>query len=115
MMRSFLADRIALLTALVGVILMVLTIVWHINPAEGSVVPDFLTGNPFGKAVFWILYVTCMPVWIAVIVICRDLPFPEDTNYLLATVLMLMVQGVIYFLFGKLVSLTIRAFSKDRC
>jgi hypothetical protein len=43
--------------------LMILTAVWRVNPVEGSVMPDFLTVNPFGEAVLYVLVVTCMPVW----------------------------------------------------
>jgi hypothetical protein len=43
---------------------MVLTWVWRVNPVEGSVMPDFLTSNPFGLALTFVLLGTCMPVLI---------------------------------------------------
>ena len=42
-MKKFWTDRIAVVTAGVGILLMVLTWVWRVNPVEGSVMPDFLT------------------------------------------------------------------------
>ena len=47
--------------------LMILALVWRVNPVEGSVVPDFLTGNPFGAALLMVLLVTCMPVGIVAV------------------------------------------------
>ena len=54
-------------TAGVGMALMILALVWRVNPVEGSVVPDFLTGNPFGAALIVVLLVTCMPVGIVAV------------------------------------------------
>ncbi len=50
--KKFWTDRIALVTSGIGMALMILTVVWRINPVEGSVavVPHFLEGNPFGEA-----------------------------------------------------------------
>src|SRR5262245_38953051 len=48
-------DWIALVTAGVGILLMVLTWMWRVNPVEGSVMPDFLTNNPFGLALTFVL------------------------------------------------------------
>ena len=78
-MKKFWTDRIALVTSGIGIVLMILTAVWRVNPVEGSVVPDFLTGNPFGEALLLVLIVTCMPVWIptvfSVVVSPRSLGF----------------------------------------
>ena len=51
-------------TAGVGIALMILTLMWRVNPVEGSVMPNFLTGNLFGMALLMVLLVTCMPVGI---------------------------------------------------
>jgi hypothetical protein len=59
-----LSDRVAVATAGVGIALMILTLMWRVNPVEGSVMPNFLTGNLFGMALLMGLLVTCMPVGI---------------------------------------------------
>ena len=104
-MKRFWTDRIAIVTALVGVGLMVLTIIWRINPAEGSVVPEFLTGNPVGRGAICALLVTCMPAWILAVTLCMLLPLPERIQYSLACTAMLVMQGIAYFMIGKLISL----------
>lgn len=113
-MKKFWTDRIAVLTALVGIILMVLTIVWRINPVEGSVVPRFLTGNPVGGAVICVLLVTCMPVWILSVSVTMLLPLPDHIQYVLACGAMLIAQGVVYFMIGKLISICVRRLSRRR-
>jgi len=107
-MKTFWTDRVAIVTTLVGIILMVLTIVWRINPVEGSVMPRFLTGNPVGIAVIFILLVTCMPAWIVAVSVGMLLPFSERTQEVLVYVSMLILQGVIYFMIGKLISVCVR-------
>jgi hypothetical protein len=107
-MKRFWTDRIAIVTALVGIGLMALTIIWRINPAEGSVVPDFLTGNPVGVGAICVLLVTCMPAWILAVTLCMLLPLPERMQYSLACAAMLVMQGIAYFMIGKLISLCVR-------
>jgi hypothetical protein len=103
--KRFWTDRIAIGTALVGIGLMILTILWRINPAEGSVVPQFLTSNPVGMGVMWILLITCMPAWIAAVSLSMLIPFSEPIQYGVACGLMMILQCIVYFLLGKLISL----------
>ena len=107
-MKKFWTDRIALVTSGIGIALMILTVVWRVNPVEGSVTPDFLTGNPFGKALLLALIVTCMPVWIptvfSVVVLASSVGFPESDGFVLASGAAVFVQGIVYFMFGKLIS-----------
>ena len=103
-MKEFWTARIALGFAVVGVVLMALTIAWRINPVEGSVVPRFLTHNPIGIAIIWILLVTCIPVWIFAVSLSLLLPLSDRIQYLLACGWMLVFQAILYFLIGKLVS-----------
>ena len=110
-MKRFLTDRIAIVTSLVGVGLMILTIIWRINPAEGSVVPRFLTGNPVGVAVICVLLVTCMPAWILAVLLTMLIPLSEHSQYVLACGFMLIVQAVAYFMLGKLISVCVRKFA----
>ena len=107
-MKKFWTDRIALVTSGIGIALMILTAVWRVNPVEGSVVPDFLTGNPFGEALLFVLIVTCMPVWIptvfSVVVLASFVGIPESDGLVLANGAAVIVQGIVYLMIGKLIS-----------
>jgi len=98
--------------AAAGMVLMVLTLAWRINPVEGSVVPRFLTSNPLGIALFYVLFATCMPALIAGTVLTARLVDESAPAWLFAWLpqwfypsflLVLPLQAVAYFLFGKLV------------
>ena len=108
-MKKFWTDRIALVASAIGMALMLLTAVWRVNPVEGSVVPDFLTGNPFGQALLLVLLVTCMPVWIPTVFFVSFAGFPE-----LANGAAVIVQGIVYFVFGKLIWVWAEWFRTDR-
>jgi hypothetical protein len=107
-MRRFWTERIAITAAFVGIILMAFTILWRINPVEGSVVPRFLTDNPAGMGVVWVLLVTCTPAWIVAVVLCALLPLPERAQWLLACGTMLILQGIAWFMIGRLISVCVR-------
>jgi len=109
-MKRFFGDKTAFVMAVIGVGLMLLTIRWRINPAESSVVPDFLTNNPLGMLVILILFVTCMPVWIASVMLSLFIYEDLDDQYRFACKLMIVLQFVAYFLTGKLIS---RLFRRD--
>lgn len=101
-------NRIALATSGIGMALMILTVVWRVNPVEGSVVPDFLTRNALGEALLLVLIGTCMPVWIptvfGVVTLTSFVGFPESDGLVLANGAAVIVQGIVYFLLGKLIS-----------
>jgi len=107
-MKKVWTDRIALVTSGIGIALMTLTAVWRVNPVEGSVMPDFLTGNPFGEALLLVLIVTCMPVWIptvfCVVILASFVGFAESDGLVLANGAAVIVQGIVYFMLGKLIS-----------
>ena len=117
-MKKFWTNRIALVTSGIGIALMILTAVWRVNPVEGSVMPDFLTGNPFGEALLLVLIVTCMPVWIptvfSVVVLASFVGFPESDGLVLANGAAVIVQGIVYFMFGKLISGWAKRFRSER-
>ena len=114
-MKKLWSDKVAITVALVGIVLMILTLLWRINPAEGSVVPQFLTGNPVGMAVCWILFVTCMPVWILCVTLYSTfLHLPEGREYVAVCIAMVVIQGIAYFMIGKLISLCVRQLSRRK-
>jgi len=117
-MKKFWSDRIALVTAGMGIVLMILTAVFRVNPVEGSVMPDFLTGNPFGETLLYVLIVTCMPVWIptvfSVVVLASFVGVPESDSFGMSNVAAVIVQGIVYFMFGKLISHWARRFRAKR-
>jgi len=93
--------------------LMILTIIWRINPAEGSIMPHFLTGNSFGHVVIYALLVTCMPVFLALIVI-PPLPISENYEWIIVFGVMIVLQGLVYFLLGKLISQIVKLIARKR-
>jgi hypothetical protein len=117
-MKKFWTDRIAFVTSGIGMALMILTVVWRVNPAEGSVMPGFLTRNPFGEALLYLLLVTCMPVGIptvfSVLVLASFLGFPESDGVVFAYGAAVIVQGIVYFMFGKLISRWVKRFKTER-
>jgi hypothetical protein len=81
-------------------------------------VPDYLTGNPFGEALLFVLLVTCMPVWIptvfSVVVLASFVGFPESDGLVLANGAAVIVQGIVYFMLGKLISAWVKRFRTGR-
>lgn len=104
-------------TAGVGIALMILTLMWRVNPVEGSVMPNFLTGNLFGVALLMGLLVTCMPVGIVAlfsgILLGRLAGLSESEGLTVGSGLAIVLQGTVYFFLGRLISV-IRAHFKGR-
>jgi hypothetical protein len=115
---TFWNDRIALASAAIGMALMILTAIWRVNPVEGSVMPDFLTGNPFGEALLYVLIVTCMPVWVPTVflgvVLSSVAGFPESDGVALGNAAAVIVQGIVYFMIGKLIARWARRLRAER-
>jgi hypothetical protein len=92
-------ERVAVVTAGTGMVLMLLTVVWRVNPVEGSVMPDFLTGSVFGQAVLFVLLVTCMPVWIVAVFLLVALSWvfglPESVGWKLGNGAAIFLQGIV--------------------
>ena len=98
-MKNPFSDKLALSTAVVGVVLMALTIAFRVNPVEGSVVSDCLR-TAWGRPLHLLLLVTTMPAWIAAIVVT----FGGDllTDWHLPYIVMLILQALLFFGIGKL-------------
>jgi hypothetical protein len=117
-MKRFFVDWLALGFAVVGVLLMALTLTWRINPVENSVMPRFLFNNAAGLALFWVLFVTCMPAYcvalIAVVTLLGD-PGPAWMPAVpVFKIAAFVVQVVVFFLVGKAVSWCWRRWSGRR-
>ena len=106
-MKKLWGDKIALITALIGVILMVLTIIWRVNPVEGSVLPDFLKTTFVGKCIFYLLFGTSMPVWFLISMVDQLIPFSFHLPWFILCGGILVVQAFVYFWIGKLISLLV--------
>jgi len=114
--RALHRDPIMIATALLGLVLMILTIAFRINPVEGSVVPEYLTGNPLGRCVVMLLFVTSMPAWIAGLFLAEIIPGVNPANpsgMAVAACLMCAVQVVLYAILGKGLSLAV-TFARGR-
>lgn len=107
-MRKLLSDKIAVGAAIFGMVLMALTITFRVNPAEGSVVPHFLTGTPWGRPILAVLLVTCMPVWIAVLFAGEFLHLAGYPGWTMACAAMMAIQGALFYGIGKVVSVVVR-------
>jgi len=57
----FFKDVFALVFMTIGIVLLTLTLIFRVNPAEGGVVNEAIVGTLFHK----ILLLTTMPAWIA--------------------------------------------------
>jgi hypothetical protein len=116
-MKNPFADRIAIATAAVGVLLMVFTILTQVNPVEGSVVrPQWLL-TPWGRPLVAVLLVTCMPVWFAGAFL--DMQFvqhlhPEPLHLAVWYAAELLLQALLYFGIGKLISMGLRKWRSER-
>ena len=112
--NKFWTDWTAIGLAVAGMVLMAFTIVWRINPVEGSVIPDFLKNNVTGEAVLWILLISCMPVWTITVALFMWFPGAGQNQWALACGTMIVFQGILYFLIGKGVSVCLRALRRKR-
>jgi hypothetical protein len=105
---KFYKDRIAVATAVLGAVLMALSVAWHVNPVEGSVMPGFIKEGILGSAVFVILIGTSVPTWLIAFPLALFLP-----NSLVGPALVLL-QGLLYFWLGKAISTAVRRLSRHR-
>jgi len=94
------ADVIAIVFVIIGVILLSLTLVFRVNPVEGSVVNDAIVGTTF----HWFLLITTMPAWIAGIIVGMTtfLSFP----------FMFVFQIIIFWSMAKIVRLSYKTIKR---
>jgi hypothetical protein len=99
-LRNFFKDKFFWITAFVGLVFMLLTLHFDINPVEGSVVPEYIQGT--GLHIF--LFVTSMPAWIVGLMVSSFLPVPFP-------VMALIMQIILYGILGKIMRLSINFFN----
>ena len=96
---NFFKDPFFWISALIGLVLMLLTLHFNINPVEGSVVSKAIQGTFFH--VF--LFLTTMPAWIAGLMVCMVLPIPF---WVMACLMQILLYGVL----GKILRRVINFF-----
>jgi hypothetical protein len=100
-------DIISAVFVLVGVVLLILTLKFRVNPVEGSVVNPAVRGT----TLHLILLYTTMPAWTAGLTLGE---IASVDNYETAVVLMFLIQVLLYYLLGKIVYLVV-AIIRNRC
>ncbi|GEM_PF-1962924 len=91
MLRNSLKDPVVWVTVCIGLLLMALTLYLDINPVEGSVVPREIAGT-------WIhilLFVLCMPAWIAGLFLSMIVPLPFQVMACLSQILLYFLIGIV--------------------
>lgn len=116
-MKNPFADRIATATAVVGVLLMVFTILTHVNPVEGSVVRPRWLLSAWAAPVHLTLLVSSFPVLVVSghlqqALFHLHLTSPGQFNLTVVYGTMLVLQALLYFGIGKIISFRWR---KWRC
>ena len=102
-LKNFLKDKFFWIPAIIGVVLMLLTFHFNINPVEGSVVPQYIQGT--GIHIF--LFITCMPAWILGYIIGYLINFLFSISFLLTACI---TQFLMYGALGKIVGRCIHYF-----
>ena len=100
-LRNFFKDKFFWIAAIIGIVLMLLTFHFNINPVEGSVVPQYIRGT--GIAAF--LFITCMPAWIIgyIVLYLLSLLFPLSFLFpILFQVTACITQILIFGTIGKI-------------
>ena len=100
-LKNFFKDKYFWITAAVGLVLMLFTLYFDINPVEGSVVPEYIQGT----AIHIFLFFTCMPAWIAGLIVSSVIPVPFP-------VMACVSQILFYGLLGKMIRRGILFFKK---
>jgi len=92
MLRNFFKDKFFWIIATIGLVFMLLTLYFDINPVEGSVVPDYIRGT----VIHIFLFIASMPAWIVGLMVSDVLPIPFP-------VMACIIQILLYGIFGKLI------------
>ena len=102
-LKNFFKDKFFWIAAIIGIVLMLLTFHFNINPVEGSVVPQYIQGT--GLHIF--LFITCMPAWIIGYIVGYLVSFLLPVSF---PVMACITQILIYGALGKIVGRCINYF-----
>jgi len=86
--KKYFKDIFFWISALIGLIFMLMTLHYDINPVEGSVVPEHIQGTGFH--IF--LFVTSLPAWIAGLMMSSIIPIPF---YIMACIVQVLLYGLL--------------------
>ena len=92
MLSNFFKDKFFWITAIIGLVFMLFTLHFNINPVESSVVPESIQGTGFHIFLFF----ATMPAWIAGLMVSGVLPVPFP---ILACLMQILLYGII----GKII------------
>ncbi len=92
LLKNLFKDKFFWITAIIGLVFMLFTLHFNINPVEGSVVPEYIRGTGFH--VFF--FITSMPAWIVGLMISSVLPVPFP-------VIACIIQILFYGILGKII------------
>jgi hypothetical protein len=98
-LRNFFKDKFFWITAIIGLIFMLLTLHFDINPVEASVITEHIRGT--GIHIF--LFITSMPAWIIGLMVSSVLPVPFAIT---ACIMQILLYGIL----GKIMRLGIKIF-----
>ena len=99
LLRNFFKDKFFWIAAIIGLVFMLLTLHFNINPVEGSVVPEYIQGT----RLHIFLFIASMPAWIVGLLVSGVLhvSFP---------VMACIIQIFFYRILGKLIRRGIKLF-----
>ncbi len=86
--RNFFKDNFFWITAIIGLVFMLLTLHFDINPVEGSVIPEYIQGT--GIHIF--LFITSVPAWIVGLMVSSVLPVPFP---IMACIMQILLYGIL--------------------
>ena len=103
-------DRIAIVTAIVGVAFMSVAIWTRVNPVEGSVVrPEFLH-TAMGQPIAMLLLIASLPGWTGIILAGSvGLPIEPEAVFVVE---FFLAQIFIYWFLGKVISIGWRTWKR---
>ena len=107
-MKKFWTDRIALVTSGIGIALMILTAVWRVQSRRRlrhSRLPYRQSVRRSAAArTDRYVHARVDPTVFSVVNLASFVGFPESDGFVLADGAAVIVQGIVYFMFGKLIS-----------
>lgn len=117
--QNIFRDRIAVATMTIGLVLMVVTLLTRVNPVEGSVVRPRWLVSTWATPIHLTLLGSCLPAMMACYSVFgmmeqHHLTFPGCENICFGAGVMLVVQAVLYFAIGKLISFAWRKWQVRR-